>query len=377
MSLRHEFSLMSQFDAQDWITRLFLRLRQRGYSLGMGEYPVALKAVEAGYVESADALVEMVQIVWCHSRSQQTQLIPIWQELQIEVQKQREKQDEFKDRLGRDDLGQTSNDKPSEAKPQTLESIDQQEITVEPKSQIATLPVQAPAFTPNEREGILSLQNYFPVSRRSMVYGWRFLRRMMPDGGRTLLDVEGTIRRVTEAGFYLAPVYRQQQRNGAKLMLLIDQNGSMMPFHRFSRDMVETAREESRLQEENVRVFYFHNVPGEYVYQDVYLTKPVLMTEVLETCDGETSVLVVSDGGAARGYRRQGRIQETTRFLLKLKRRTSLIAWVNPMSRKRWRGSSAEILAYLVPMFEMSRMGFAEAIDALRGLNNVSVEESE
>jgi hypothetical protein len=30
-----------------------------------------------------------------------------------------------------------------------------------------------------------------------------------------------------------------------------------------------------------------------------------------------------------------------------------------------------------VPMFEMSRMGFAEAIDALRGLNNVSVEESE
>ena len=78
---------MSQFDAQDWITRLFLRLKGRGYPLGVDEYQAALQAAEAGYAEDETALVELVQILWCHSRSQQNQLVPIWQALQREAQK--------------------------------------------------------------------------------------------------------------------------------------------------------------------------------------------------------------------------------------------------------------------------------------------------
>jgi len=367
---------MSQFDAQDWITRLFLRLRQRGYLLGVDEYQAALEAIGAGYAQNEEALIELVQILWCNSRSQQNQLVPIWQDLQRQVQKQQDSRDDLKDKLrepSESERSQKDNDIGEPSKPKPLA----REVELQPKQEVASLPVQAPSFTPTEREGILSLQNYFPVSRRSMVYGWRFLRRPVADGCKNVLDVAATIQTVAEQGYYLAPVYRRQQRNGARLLVLVDQNGSMMPFHRFLRDLVETARDESLLQEENVQVFYFHNVPASHVYQDVYLTKPISTQDVLGQCDGDTSVLIVSDAGAARGYRRQERIQNTTRFLLQLRKRTSLIAWLNPMSRKRWVGSSAEILAYLVPMFQMDRFGFGEAIDVLRGLAKASAEGDE
>jgi uncharacterized protein with von Willebrand factor type A (vWA) domain len=340
--------------------------------LGVDEYQAALKAVEAGFAQDETAFVEMVQILWCHSRSQQNQLVPIWQDLQREAQKLKDPLPDRKDNIDPPDPKLPEQVKQQQPDPEPLV----REIEVQPKQEVASLPVQAP-FIPIEREGILSLQNYFPLPRRSMVYGWRFLRRPVADGCKNVLDIPATIQGVTEQGYYLAPVYRRQQRNGARLLLLIDQNGSMMPFHRFARDLVETAREESLLQEENVQVFYFHNVPTSHVYQDLYLTSPVPIKEVLGQCDGDTSVLIVSDAGAARGYRRQERIQDTTRFLLQLQKQTRLIAWLNPMSRPRWVGSSAEILSYLVPMFQMDRFGFAEAIDVMRGLAKASVQGDE
>jgi uncharacterized protein with von Willebrand factor type A (vWA) domain len=141
----------------------------------------------------------------------------------------------------------------------------------------------------------------------------------------------------------------------------------MNPFHRFTRDLVETARYESSLQPEKVNVFYFHNVPAASVYKDIYLTEPIALQTVLANCDSQTSLLIVSDAGAARGYRELKRIRETTSFLFTLKRYTSLIAWLNPMPEERWIGSSAEIIAHLVPMYQMDNSSLSNAIDIVRG----------
>ncbi len=140
----------------------------------------------------------------------------------------------------------------------------------------------------------------------------------------------------------------------------------MAPLHRFSRDLVETAQPENS-NIEHVDVLYFHNVPGEFLYSDIHLTKPVPCEEVLGQCTGDTSVLIVSDAGAARGYRKLHRIQATTETLLHLRQHTNLIAWLNPMPQDRWSGSSAQIIAHLVPMFQMDTDGFNNAVDVLRG----------
>jgi uncharacterized protein len=195
------------------------------------------------------------------------------------------------------------------------------------------------------------------------------MRRLRADGPRTVVDIAGTVRQVARQGVYVGPVMRRRKVNHARLVLLIDQQGSMVPFHRWSRDLVETAipvpggcaNGEQALA--SVSVFYFYNVPQEFLYEDEHLTKPIALTKVLEGIDDETSVVLVSDAGAARGRRDRSRIRETTRFVGKVRSRTDLVGWLNPMPMTRWERSAAEILAYLVPMRSMDRDGFAGLID--------------
>ncbi|MGK7942200.1 MAG: hypothetical protein AB4062_18995 [Crocosphaera sp.] len=200
-----------------------------------------------------------------------------------------------------------------------------------------------------------------------MVYNWRYLRCLIADGPEDVLDVEATIKQTADQGFFLAPVFQRQKRNYAHLLLLIDQNGSMTPFHHFTRDLVETAKYESSLNPERVDVAYFHNIPSDYVYQDIYLTKPIPLLEVMAKCDSNSSILIVSDVGAARGYLRLPRIREMTRVLRQFQRYTKAIALLNPMPPQRWIGSSAQVLQYLIPMFPLDDQGLSQAIDVVRG----------
>lgn len=346
----------------DLITRAFIRLRQKGFKLGVGELFAAQQALEGGFGDSDDALEETLKILWCNTLSEQTQFEPIWQSLLDSPTTKSSKKTSTKE-----STSQTHQQQLEEQ--QETSSLSPQETLTEIKSEpeVASLPIQAAPFTPVENEDNAALHEYYPISRRSMVYNWRYLRRLVHDGILDVLDIDATIELATHQGFYLSPVYRRRERNHARLLLLLDQNGSMTPFHRFSSDLMETAVYESSLQSEKVKVFYFHNVPGNSIYQDLYLTKPIAVQKVLASCDRHTSIIIVSDAGAARGYRELRRIRTTTSFLFKLKRYSSLIAWLNPMPEERWLGSSAEIIANLIPMYEMNNNGLSNAIDIVRG----------
>jgi uncharacterized protein with von Willebrand factor type A (vWA) domain len=198
-----------------------------------------------------------------------------------------------------------------------------------------------------------------------MVYTWRYLRRPVKDGPRDMLNVAATVERTAHQGFLLQSVYDRRESNHAHLVLLVDQGGSMVPFHRFTRDLVETATTESTLRQ--VDVAYFHNLPPERVFRDPHLTESLPLAAVLGGCSPDSSILVVSDGGAARGYRNMDRIRTTTEVLVGIKRLTTLIAWLNPMPQSRWAGTSAQFIARLVPMFQMDPDGFSNAVDVLRG----------
>lgn len=339
---------MSDFDPSTLVSDLFLRLRRSGFNLGIGEYLAALQAVDGGFANNPDALEQTLRILWCHSLAEQSEFEPIWQS-----------------------IASVTTQEPAPPLPPPL-SAPSDPLSPPPPApteaqsspDLVPLPVRA-LFTPIDSKDTTELQTYYPLSRRSMIYNWRYLRRPVADGVPDVLDVQATVERTARQGFFLAPIYRRRERNDARLLLFVDQNGSMMPLHRFTRDLVETAQFESSLPQ--AMVFYFHNTPAEFVYRDVYLTDKVPLPQALAECDGDTSVLIVSDAGAARGYRRLERIQATVEFLVHLKQYTTLVAWLNPMPINRWIGSSAEIIATLVQMYPMDNDGLSKVIDIIRG----------
>jgi uncharacterized protein with von Willebrand factor type A (vWA) domain/WD40 repeat protein len=206
---------------------------------------------------------------------------------------------------------------------------------------------------------------YFPVTRRQMKQSWRYLRRMLREGPPTELDVEATVKQIGQQGLLLNLVLRPRRINRSELLLLLDQEGSMVPFHSLGRRLAETALQGGRLA--RVGVYHFHNCPNDYLYNDPRRTEAMAINAVLNAYADSAGVLIFSDAGAAQGGLNPERVQLTQEFLIHLKQRVRYIAWLNPTPATRWQGTSAESIARLVPMFELTRQGLQEAIAVLRG----------
>lgn len=355
--------MSSQIDRPKIVEMLFSRIRKR-FQLGIGELEAALDAVMNNWTKSDRDLQTVLRLLWCHSEEDRAKFDSEWAGLIKELDPQHQP----REKSSGSNTEEAETDRDTAASQESMTT--QASVTSSPPpttQSMGVLPTQAPPVSAEAEEEIW---NKLPVNRRSMAYGWRTLRRLRADGILDVVDVSATIAQAARQGFYAAPVFKRRATNHARLLLLIDRDGSMVPFHRFSRDLVQTAQEDCDLEEihlQEIRVAYFYNVPQEYVYADEHLTKPIELQPLLKWCDRETSVLIVSDGGAARGNRRIERIRATTKFLANLRTYTNLVSWLNPVPKERWESTSAELLAYIVEMAVMDEDGFKVAIDLVRG----------
>jgi hypothetical protein len=209
------------------------------------------------------------------------------------------------------------------------------------------------------------LTEYFPVTKRQMKQSWRYLRRPVREGTATELDVEATVEKMGREGILLEPVLVPRRINRTDLVLMIDQEGSMVPFHALSRQLVETAERGGRLKQ--TRVFYFHDYAEEYLYRHPALLNAQPIDEVLSEVGERAVVLIVSDAGAARGNFDSERVKRTQAWIEQLQKSVRYVAWLNPMPEDSWQHTTAGEIACCVQMFEMSRQGMNAAISVLRG----------
>ncbi|MEA5578659.1 VWA containing CoxE family protein [Anabaena sp. UHCC 0451] len=353
------------FQPEPYLKTLFYRLREDGFNLSVREYFSALDAIAEGWgTQNKKDFKKLLRLLWCKSAEQQEHLelifdtIVVESEETVEITKEKSgksQEDVKNDKINSDSSLTVASSTSIETSPMVTSKPAIQDL-----SPLAVTTPQAIQEYDNDDE----FNTHYPISRRFMVYSWRYLRRPIADGVRDILDIKMTVEEATKQGFFLQPVYRRREKNHAHLLILVDQEGSMTPFHHFSKDLVETAQYESSI--EKVDVAYFHNLPAEYIYQNRFLTNKVALETVLSQCDSETRVLIVSDGGAARGYRRRERISATTEVIWEIQQHTNLIAWLNPVPQLRWNSTSAKIISHLVPMFPMNNEGLIQAIATLQ-----------
>lgn len=211
-----------------------------------------------------------------------------------------------------------------------------------------------------------SVAAYFPISRRQMKQSWRHLRCLVREGPAVELDLIATVNQIGRQGILLNPVLIPRRINRTQLLLLIDQDGSMVPFHTISRRLVETALQGGRLG--RAGVYYFHNCPTEYFYKDsARLSAEQIDTVLAQVNQSQAVALIFSDAGAVREGFNPERHRLTKIFLERLRKQVRNVAWLNPMPRLRWVNTTAQEIAHLVPMFEINRQGLDSAIGVLRG----------
>ena len=228
-------------------------------------------------------------------------------------------------------------------------------VALSQKSQIiATLPAQLTT-------------DYFPFTPRQMKQTWRYWRCLIRSGIPRELDIEATVRAVSRQGFLLQPVLLPRLINRTQLLLLMDFEGSMIPFHGLCHQLAKTALEGGGLHQ--TMVYYFHNCPQGYLYKEPSCWQGIEIQTVLRQLQPQyAGVLIVSDGGAIRGNLNRQRSQATQKFLTQLRQYVRKISWLNPLPPKRWHQTTAMEIARQVPMFELNRQGLEGAIGVLRGM---------
>lgn len=357
---------------------LFYHLRQAGFPLGADDYLLALKAVQAGFgLSDEQALYRLCRALWTTSRGEENQFKRIFEQHLTEVRRvlpETSAESEAKELAGpepeiEDDLLDEKDELVDEFPLPSSGLVGREEqsdlaLDFDEAMQVAQAALIKSAPDSASSRFILK-PAYLPVTLRQMKRIWRYLRRFSRTGPPVELDVEATIQEVSRQGIFRQPVLRPRRTNQSRVVLMLDQGGSMTPFHLFSQQLVYSALRGGRLHAAGV--YYFHNAPLHYLYTDPARLHGLPVEQVLSQLAENTAVLIFSDAGAARRSYHIDRILQIERFLQVLKRQVRYCAWLNPMPNDRWPGSSAAEIARFIPMFELSRPGLEGAISALRG----------
>ena len=375
----------------EFLWKLFERLRRRGFPLTPDDYEALRQSLQAGFGWSSQvALRELCNSLWAKSRQEQEILTALFNQLAPENEDWQLFSVQAKKGFDADRTNQLGQEKPSDV-PQHQE---REEIVTESRSSLPLILLKDVQIS--ERRFIFVPQ--FPLTYREVAQAWRRLRRPVRVGPRTELDVEATIAYRSQQGVATSIILKPRRRNVARLLLLVDRQGSMTPFHRFCEEVCKAIQQAGRLEE--TAIYYFHNVPAEgankqvledlsnqlfpvldsilpqmtplktgFIYKDSDLLYPIALEEVLQKCATDAFIVVISDAGTVRNHYNVQRLLDTISFMKALRTYTLYYVWLNPLPKSYWKdkNNTATQIARHVPMFPLEREGIQQAVNVLRG----------
>jgi uncharacterized protein with von Willebrand factor type A (vWA) domain len=354
-------------DLEEMLLDIFDKLRQQRVPLGLADYVLALKTVsDLADSENLENIRSLCRLFWAKSSADQSlfdETFAIESHKRIEAIKQKEQQNAFS---SSSKTTLPSRPTPPNIKPPASEKKSpQRQPIVVPKAHSQSITDMHPKGLYDKGNTTYHLTPRPPMDKRDMAGIWRKLRYLQQEGISEDLDVQATTRSLERTGFLLKPVLKNRRRNQARLVIMLDQGGSMEPFTLFISALLESILRSSSLRQ--VDIFYFHDTPENYLYEhSTLLGSKSLESVLLEHCQN-TSVLIVSDAGAARSHYDSIRLKTTREFLDKLNQFTYLYAWLNPVPKARWVGNTAWHIAQLLPMFQLDWEGLNDLVNVLRG----------
>jgi hypothetical protein len=237
----------------------------------------------------------------------------------------------------------------------------------------------------------------FPLTPGDIANEWRYVGRIKTSGVPEEIDVDATIALRCRQGVPGAIVQRPRtKKKASRVMLFIDQQGSMAPFDQFVQMVWDTLKRSCYAND--VKTYFFHDAPviaadekllteisdqpfpvldnilerigsqaNGYLYQDKELLLPLPISEILEELSSGGNVIFISDAGAARHQYNLQRLLDTIFFVKAVHNRNQRVIWLNPLPSTVWQGSTAEQIARHVPMFTLDRSGLRGALAILKG----------
>ena len=115
-------------------------------------------------------------------------------------------------------------------------------------------------FKDFREDTILDIRSFQMAFRKLRQYSSRV------DGQERVLDVDKTVDETCDNGGLLSLAYEKPRKNTVKVLLLIDSEGSMLPYSRLCNMLFQAVSRSNHFKD--LKIYYFHNA----IYDQLYTT---------------------------------------------------------------------------------------------------------
>jgi uncharacterized protein with von Willebrand factor type A (vWA) domain len=197
----------------------------------------------------------------------------------------------------------------------------------------------------------------------------RYLQRL---GAEEELDLDATIDQTCRNGGDIELVFCPPRKNNAKVLLLMDAGGSMMPHTSLVERLFSAAHQATHFKD--FQYYYFHNCVYEQLYSDMRMNQRVSTSSLLHTLDADYKVLLVGDaymapeelldpGGALYYYHRNS--TPGLAWLRRVQEHFRACIWLNPLPEAQWNRTTIHLVRQVFPMYELTLDGLERGIQHL------------
>jgi uncharacterized protein with von Willebrand factor type A (vWA) domain len=189
----------------------------------------------------------------------------------------------------------------------------------------------------------------------------RYLQRL---GNEEELDLDETIDQTCKNGGDIELVFAPPRKNNAKVLLLMDAGGSMLPYTTVVEQLFSAAHQMTHFKD--FQHYYFHNCIYEQIYTNIRMNKKESTRSLLQTLDADYKVILVGDaymapeelidpGGAIYYYHNNS--TPGIEWLRRIQAHFKSCIWLNPIPARNWNRLSIELVRKVFPMYELTLDG--------------------
>ena len=198
------------------------------------------------------------------------------------------------------------------------------------------------------------------------------LRNLKRLGAEEELDLDETIDQTCRNGGEIELIFCPPRKNNAKVLLLMDAEGSMMPYTTLVEGLFSAAHQATHFKD--FQHYYFHNCIYEQLYSDMRMNKKVSTSSLLHILDADYKVILVGDaymapeelidpGGALYYYHHNDTPGIT--WLRRIQEHFRACIWLNPMSEGQWHRTTINLVRQVFPMYELTLDGLERGMQQL------------
>jgi uncharacterized protein len=218
-------------------------------------------------------------------------------------------------------------------------------------------------------------QNYrhdWTLDIRHIQVALKKLRRLQRVGLDEELDLEETVNETCKNGGEIELIFRPPPKNNAKVLLLMDAGGSMLPYTSLVEQLFSAAHQTTHFKD--LRHYYFHNCIYEQLYIDMGMNKKIATPTVFHTMEADYKVILVGDaymapeellepGGAIYYYHNND--LPGIEWLRRVRAHFQTCIWLNPMPERHWDRPSIALIRTVFPMYELTLEGLDRGVKHL------------